>query len=122
LLSDRRVAGLVYGLPAAAIIVSGALPLTDGWRAAVWTISCAVMGAACLVNAAHCGRIHCFFTGPFFLAVATAATLYGAGVFPLGPRGWNLLGLTLFAGTFMLMVVPELVFGKYRRGPDQRLK
>jgi hypothetical protein len=90
------------------------MPLTNGWRAAVWALACAVMGAACLTNAVRCGRIHCFFTGPFFLAVALAAILYGVGVLPLGSDGWNLLGMVLLVGAVVLMTVPEMVFGKYR--------
>src|SRR6266446_6699546 len=41
-----------------------------GFRTALWTTSFVVMGAACLLNAARCGRVHCWFTGPFFILAA----------------------------------------------------
>jgi hypothetical protein len=114
LLADWRIPLLAYGLPTAAIVAAGAVPLTAGGRAAIWAVACSIMAAVCLVNAVRCRRVHCYFTGPFFLAMAAAAILYGAGVLPLGANGWNLLGLVLLVGAFLLMTVPERVLGKYR--------
>jgi len=37
----------------------------------------------------RCGRVHCYFTGPFLLAMSGASILYGAGVLPLGANGWK---------------------------------
>ena len=39
----------------------------------VWPGLLTFMGVTCLVNARHCGRIHCYFTGPFFLVLAGVA-------------------------------------------------
>ncbi|HEY2482648.1 MAG TPA: hypothetical protein VGI30_10690 [Caulobacteraceae bacterium] len=114
LLRNWRFPVLAYCLPTAAIVVAGAFPLTNVWRAVAWATACLVMGAACLTNAVRCGRIHCFFTGPFFLAAAVAAILYGVGALPLGADGWNRLGLVLLVGAVVLMCVPEMIFGKYR--------
>ena len=61
-------------------------------RTALWTVSFAVMGAACLLNAARCGRVHCRFTGPFFILAAIASLAYGLGLLPLGPSGWKWIG------------------------------
>jgi len=36
-------------------------------------------------------RIHCYFTGPFFLVLAGVALLYGVGWLPLGAKGWSTL-------------------------------
>jgi hypothetical protein len=114
LLGDWRVAALLYGFPPAAIVVSGALPLTNAGRAAVWVLACMTMGGACAANALRCGRIHCYFTAPFFFAIALAAIVLGAGMLPLGPDGWNLLGLILLIGAILLIVAPERVLGRYR--------
>ncbi len=119
LLRDWRVPMLAYGLPTAAIAASGPLPLTIGWRTAVWAVACAIMGGVCLANAVRCGRVHCYFTGPFLLGMAGASVLYGAGVLRLGADGWNLLGLVLLVGAIVLMTLPERVLGKYRRPPDE---
>ncbi len=52
------------------------------------------MGTACIANAVRCGRLHCYITGPFFVAMAVVTLLYGLGALPLGGNGWNLIGLT----------------------------
>src|SRR5258708_4709121 len=71
------------------------------------------MAAECLVNARRCGRLHCFITGPFFLLLAGVSLLYGLGVLPLGPHGWQWLVNTLLIGGCVLTCVPEWLFGRY---------
>jgi len=83
-------------------------------RTAVWTASLVVLGTACLINAARCGRVHCYLTGPFFLVMSGVTLLYGIGVLPIGNHGWNLIGMTILVGTAILCCLPELVLGKYR--------
>jgi hypothetical protein len=73
------------------------------------------MGAACIVNALQCKRVHCYITGPFFLLMALVTLLFGLGVVPLGRNGWNWLGLTILIGAVALWCLPELVWGKYRK-------
>ena len=51
------------------------------------TEALAWMGAACLANARRCGRMHCFFTGPFFLAMAALALAVGLDIVSLGAAG-----------------------------------
>src|SRR3989442_15948432 len=41
----------------------------------IWTLAFTVMGIACVVNAVRCGRVHCYFTGPFLLLLAAASLL-----------------------------------------------
>jgi len=41
-----------------------------GLRTFLWSTSLAVMGGACLFNSSRCGRVHCRFTGPFFILCA----------------------------------------------------
>jgi hypothetical protein len=60
--------------------------------------------------------MHCYLTGPFFLGMALVALLYGLGVVPLGGKGWNVIGLTTLLGAIALCCLPELFFGKYRKG------
>lgn len=114
ILRDPRLVFALYGAPTLAIVAAGAAPIDNVWRGAVWAIACLVMGGACIANAMHCGRVHCYLTGPFGIVMAAAAALYGAGVLPLGRDGWNLLGLVLVVGMVGLMFGPELIFGKYR--------
>jgi hypothetical protein len=114
LLRDPRRVFAFYGLPILAIVGAGAAPITDVWRGAVWAGACLAMGAACLANAISCGRVHCYLTGPFAIAIAAVAVLYGAGLLALGREGWNMLGLVLIVGSVALTFIPELLLGKYR--------
>ena len=65
---------LVWGLPLLVLLVAAlfATPAVKTWA---WFVALVWMGAACLVNASRCGRRHCFFTGPFFIAMAIVAVL-----------------------------------------------
>jgi hypothetical protein len=101
-----------WGIPAAILLVSPVIGVR--YLVIIWPVVLAFMGIACLLNARHCGRIHCYFTGPFFLLLAGAALLYGLGVLRLGARGWSTLSLTLVIGSAALCCVPERLLGRYR--------
>lgn len=101
---------LVWGAPILAAIMVGAL--APAWAAAAWSAAFAWMGAACLVNASRCGRLHCYFSGPTLLLGALIVGLIGLRLIALGAHGLlAVVGLTLtVAGlTFVL----ERVWGKY---------
>lgn len=115
ILSSPLSAFLVFWLPGIAIVVSGALAISIGWRTVVWVLALFTMGTGCLVNAARCGRVHCYITGPFFLLMALASLLYGLGILPIRGNGWNLLGLILLVGVIVLWCPPEMLWGKYRQ-------
>ena len=86
-----------------------------GLRTILWSTSLAVMGVACLINASRCGRIHCLFTGPFFILCAVASLAYGLRLLPLGPSGWKWIGAGTIIGALLLCCIPELLLGRYRR-------
>lgn len=91
------------------LILAGVLwPQARLW---VWTPALLAAGAACVVNAARCGRLHCYFTGPLFLLAATGTFLRGLEIVSIPWRwiGWSLVGGTLFA------FIPEWVVGKYAK-------
>lgn len=114
-LANRRLTlVLLWGLPAVLMLLSATLA-RGGLVTLTWTVALAAMGAACLINARGCGRMHCFFTGPYFLIMAVFSLLHGAERLPLGPNGWLLLGIATAAGGFFLWIVPEWHWGRYRR-------
>lgn len=77
---------LLFCVPAIAIAITGTSAFGTAVRTLVWTGALAVLGIACSINAARCGRVHCYLTGPFFLLMAVVALLYGLGTLPLSPR------------------------------------
>jgi len=104
---------LLWVVPIVILVVTAGF---GGWYAAfTWPPLLVLMGAACLVNARRCGRLHCFITGPFFLLLALVSLLYGSGILPLGARGWQWLTDALLIGGGVLCCVPEWLFGKYLR-------
>lgn len=100
---------LVWGVPIAALVVGG----IANAETFVWPPALAWMGIACLANALRCGRVHCYFTGPFFLLMAAVALLQGLGVITLGPQAWSWIGGITLVGGVGLTYGPELVWGRY---------
>jgi hypothetical protein len=115
ILSMPWLTAAVFCLPVAVIVLSGDLNIGNQGRAVVWAICLGVMATGCLVNARRCGRMHCYFTGPFLILMGLASLSYGFGGWPLGTSGWNWIGGVTLSGTVFLSCVPELVLGKYRR-------
>jgi hypothetical protein len=105
---------ILFGVPVIAIIASGQANVGAGRRTGIWAFALGIMGAACIVNVARCGRVHCYLTGPFFLAMALLTLLYGVGIVPLGRHGWNLISLTVLVGAVLLCCVTEFLWGRYK--------
>lgn len=78
--------------------------------------SLSIAGIACLINAFRCGRLHCFFTGPFYLVMAVLSLLYGVGILQFGQLGWLWIGGVVVIGGPILTRVPERIYGKYIAG------
>ena len=69
-----------------------------------------MMGTACLANAMHCRRVHCWFTGPWFLLAAVVALLRYTGVVAIP---WPTIINAGLGGSLLLWFVSEKVWGKY---------
>jgi hypothetical protein len=122
LVKNPAVMPLLWGVPIGVILVTGHFA-REGWIVTVgWTLSLLIMGSACLVNARGCGRMHCYFTGPFFLLMAVVSLMFGLHLLPLGAHGWSYISIALLSGAMVLCVVPEWVWGRYRRAPAGRAK
>ena len=118
LLKSTAAMSLLWGVPIGIIVVTGQFAGAGWVITAGWTLSLLVMGTACLVNARGCGRMHCLFTGPLFLIMAVVSLLHGLHLLPLGAHGWSNIGLVLLVGGVSLCVLPEWVWGRYRREPE----
>jgi len=113
LLCGGLSACLLWCVPWFAFVLGFFAP--PGLKTVLWTTSLAFLGVACLVNASRCGRIHCLFTGPFFILGAVASLGYGLAFLPLGSSGWKWIGAVTIIGAVVLTCIPELVLGRYRR-------
>jgi hypothetical protein len=115
ILNRPLIRTLVYGAPILAIVAMGPLKPSRLTTGIVWFVSLGVMGGACLWNAWRCGRVHCYRTGPFFLLIGVIALLHGLELLSLGNKGWLWLGSLLLFGCTGLTVLPEKIWGNYRR-------
>jgi hypothetical protein len=105
---------LAWGWPPFALIAGSLVDAPA--RTAIWSIALIWMGSACLMNARRCGRTHCHFTGPYYLALVIPVVLHGLGLFPLGPLAWWVLGGAILIGGKIIWWTTEAVLGRYRTG------
>lgn len=104
---------MLWGLPQLLFVVGF---FVSDWRTILWSISLTVLGIACLLNAARCGRLHCYLTGPFYLLGALAVAVNARSLLSLGEYGWLWIGLTILIGGNLLIYLPERVWGQYVGG------
>ena len=107
---------LLWKLPAALLVASPLLSLTTPVRGGLWAGAFATMGLGCIRNALRCRRLHCYFTGPLFLALAALSLLHGTGGFSLGSNAWSWLGGSALIGGVGVPVLMERLWGKYAGG------
>jgi hypothetical protein len=101
---------LVYGVPWIAMQLVGNLSNSELAVASTWAAGFAVMGTACVVNALRCGRVHCWFVGPWFLLAAAVTVLRYAGVVGIS---WPTIINAGPLGALLLFFVSENIWGKY---------
>jgi hypothetical protein len=107
-LTTQRWSRSTWLATATAFIVGALFPIA---RPILWSTSLALAGVLCVINAARCGRLHCYITGPFFLAASVLSILRGTGVISLS---WTALGIGIVLAT-AFAYAPEFVLGKYVR-------
>jgi hypothetical protein len=84
-LGSRGSSVLAWWIPHAAILAGLFVPTPI--RVVVWTIALIWMGAACILNARQCGRTHCRYTGPYYLAMIAPVLVLGSGM--VSPQGFT---------------------------------
>ena len=82
-------------------------------RAMAWTVALAWMGAACILNAKRCGRTHCRYTGPYYLAMIVPVVVLGTGLVSAGPYAWLALACVILLGGRLLWWGTEQAWGKF---------
>jgi len=102
---------LAWWVPHAAIIASLLAPVSV--RAAIWIFSLVWMGVACLLNARRCGRTHCRYTGPFYLAMIVPTLLMAFGYNSSEFLFWLSLGVLILGGDKIIWWITERAWGKF---------
>ncbi len=102
---------LAWWIPQAAILAGLFAPVAV--RTAVWIIALIWMGTACILNAKRCGRTHCRFTGPYYLAMIIPVLALGLGVISLGLSAWVVLGVVIILGGKTIWWTTERAWGKF---------
>jgi hypothetical protein len=107
-LTCKGSAVLLWGLPVVALVVGSYWPKAE---LLLWIPALLVMGAACLANAARCGGVHCYVTGPLSLLAAVYVALSG---FHLVPMQLGIF-LDLILAVAVLACLAEISLGRYRK-------
>jgi hypothetical protein len=82
-------------------------------RSVIWMVALIWMGSACILNARQCGRTHCRYTGPYYLAmIIPVLVLVSSGV-SANVYGWIFLGVVIFVGSKIIWWATELAWGKF---------
>lgn len=102
---------LAWWIPQAAILAGLFAPVPV--RTAIWIIALSWMGTACVLNAKRCGRTHCWFTGPYYLAMIIPVLALGLGVISLGLSAWVVLGVVIILGGKTIWWTTERAWGKF---------
>jgi hypothetical protein len=110
-LANARTSALAWWMPKTAIVAALFAPVTV--RAAVWTIALVWIGMACILNARRCGRTHCRYTGPFYLAMIAPVLVLAFGAIAVGFYGWLLLCVLILGGSWIIWWATERAWGKF---------
>lgn len=65
----------------------------------MWIIARISMGSACILNARRCGRTHCRYTGPYYLAMIVPVLLLAECIASAGFYGWLMLAVIVIGGS-----------------------
>jgi hypothetical protein len=82
-------------------------------RTVIWIVALSWMGTACILNAKRCGRTHCRYTGPYYLAMIAPVGVLGSGLVSADIYAWLVLAGVILLGSRLLWWATELAWGKY---------
>jgi hypothetical protein len=110
-LRSPRTNLLAWWIPQVAILAGLFVPVP--LRSVIWIIALIWMGTACLLNARRCGRTHCRYTGPYFLAMIVPVLVLASGIVSVDFYGWFGLGVLILAGSKIIWWATESTWGKF---------
>jgi hypothetical protein len=110
-LSSWHTSLVAWWIPQAAVLAGLLVPAPI--RAVLWTIALIWMGAACILNARRCGRTHCRYTGPYYLAMIAPVLVLASGIVTVDFYGWLVLAVLILAGSKIIWWATERAWGKF---------
>src|SRR6266540_7131396 len=96
-LSSPRTNALAWWIPKAVIVA--ALFIPPPARTGMWIIALIWMGIACILNSRRCGRTHCRYTGPYYLAMIAPVLVFASNLVTVELFGWLVLGVLILGGS-----------------------
>jgi hypothetical protein len=100
---------LAWWLPHAGLLVGLVVP--NPVRVVIWTVALLWMGVACILNSKRCGRTHCRYTGPYYLAMIVpllALSFISSSIYE-----WITLAVIIVAGSKLIWWATERAWGKF---------
>jgi hypothetical protein len=110
-LRSPRISLLAWWIPQAAIVAGLVMPVPA--RTVIWVAALIWMGTACILNARRCGRTHCRYTGPYYLAMIAPVLMLGSGIVAADFYGWLALGAVILAGSKIIWWLTERAWGQF---------
>jgi hypothetical protein len=110
-LNSTGTSFLAWWLPKLAIFLT--IFVAISFRTLVWLITLLWMGTACILNARRCGRTHCRYTGPYYLAMILPVLALAFGPLSASTYTWVALALLILIGGWVIRWVTELKWGRY---------
>ena len=95
------------------VIIAAALFAPAQVRAAVWIAALLWMGTACILNSRRCGRTHCRYTGPYYLAMIAPVILLASGLITVDFYVWLALAALIVLGGWIIWWATERAWGKF---------
>jgi hypothetical protein len=100
---------LAWWIPRIALLVGLFVPIPA--RVAIWTVALIWMGVACILNSRRCGRTHCRYNGPYYLAMIVP--VLALGLISSGIYEWIALGVVIVGGSKLIWWATERAWGKF---------
>ena len=100
---------LAWWLPHAAMLAGLLAPVLV--RVVVWTVALLWLGMACILNSRRCGRTHCRYTGPYYLAMIVP--VFALGFISSSIYEWIALGVVIVGGSKLIWWATERAWGKF---------
>src|SRR5437868_703620 len=115
-LGDVTSSSLAWWMPKAALLAGLFFPETA--RAGIWIIALIWMGTACILNARRCNRTHCYYTGPYYLAMIVPVLVLASDVVSVDFYAWLSLAVLILGGSMIIWWATERAWGKFLRHDD----